>query len=131
MVSTVRESENRLLLVKGTDGFIKDEEFVVHPGGSIIIGRSRSCDISLRNTRRYQAFKGNRETVDLRFRTVSRKHLKLNFNGPNEIEIEDMSSNGTYLDGEKIKHAVIRDLSKREHSVLIGVEERFVLKLAR
>jgi len=122
-----------LLRIKGTDGFVKDEEFTVRPGKSVIIGRSRSCDISLRKTRRYKSLRKRNqgETIDLRFRTVSRKHLKVNFNAPDDVEIEDMSSNGTFLDGEKIKRAVINDLDRREHSILIGVEERFVLSLAR
>jgi len=121
-----------MLKIKGTDGFVKDEEYSIAPGRSIIIGRSRTCDISLRRTQRYKELKNSKKssTVDLRFRTVSRKHLKVNYNAPDDIELEDLSSNGTFLDGEKIKRVVISDLDRRKHSLLIGVEERFVLSLA-
>lgn len=65
--------------------FVKYE---IHPG-TISIGRSDSCDIVDPN--------GN----------VSSVHGTLNIRGDNQIEYTDQSSNGTYLNGYKIRHTTV------------------------
>jgi pSer/pThr/pTyr-binding forkhead associated (FHA) protein len=111
----------------GVEGFVQGEEYPLDYGQTLIIGRSRSCDISLRRCPKWlEQNPANRdETKD--FKTVSRKHVRVSFYNANSIEIEDLSSNGTFVDGKRVDRILISDIKERGHELLLGTRERFKL----
>ncbi len=66
--------------------------------------------------------------ADRDFKTVSRKHVRITYREPGKIEIEDLSSNGTFLDGRRIERVEITDLRERPHELLLGTREKFLLE---
>lgn len=112
----------------GTDGFVLGEEFPIDMGSTVVIGRSRTCDISLRRCRSWLALdKELRESQD-DFKSVSRKHMRISYYDSSNIEVEDLSSNGTFVDGRRINRTVITDIRERSYELLLGTRERFRLE---
>ena len=62
------------------------------------------------------------------FKTVSRKHARISCYDADNVEVEDLSSNGTFVDGERIDRIVITDLGERSHELLLGTRERLRLE---
>ncbi|HNS96747.1 MAG TPA: DUF4388 domain-containing protein [Polyangiaceae bacterium] len=91
-------SQNRPLALRFISGKYQGGEFPLVPGKEIHIGRSNDLDMVL--------------AEDM----VSRKHARIAFQG-DDIFIEDLAStNGTFVNGEKIKRSKLREGDR----VLIG-----------
>jgi pSer/pThr/pTyr-binding forkhead associated (FHA) protein len=125
--------EKQHLKLTGIAGYIKGEGFSLKPGSITVIGRSRSCDISLRELKQTQgdtgAIEGSKED---HYKTVSRQHVRISFKGEDEVVIEDLSHNGSYLDGVRINaSARLSDLRKHSHELRLGTNETFKLELAK
>ena len=116
------------LVLVGLSGVVQGEVFPIGYGKSVVVGRSRSCDISLRNCKQWLESEESRKTPDQSSKTVSRKHLKISFHNANSIEVEDLSSNGTFVDGKRIDRVVLTDLKDRPHEVRMGAGEVFRLE---
>lgn len=91
------------LLVAGRGGLLDGVRKTLTPGGAIAVGRSRSCDISLRRTR---SFLGSKDPLTLlrskAFRKISRIHFELAYLPDGRVEIRDFSRNGTFVDGSRV-----------------------------
>jgi pSer/pThr/pTyr-binding forkhead associated (FHA) protein len=118
----------RCPVLVGIDGFVRGEEIPLQYGKTIIIGRSRGCDVSLRRCPRWRELESEEKDKQTDFKTVSRKHLRVTFYNANGIELEDLSSNGTFVDGKRIARILISDIKERDHDVLLGTRERFKLE---
>ena len=112
----------------GLGGVVEGEVFPLAYGKSVIIGRSRSCDVSLRNCKRWQDLEEAGELPEETSKTVSRKHLKITFHNANSIELEDLSSNGTFVDGKRIDRLILADVKEAPHEVRLGAGESFRLE---
>ena len=112
----------------GIAGLVEGETFPLEYGKSLLVGRSRSCDISLRNCKRWEALEDAGQTPEETSKTVSRKHLKVTCHDANSIELEDLSSNGTYVDGKRIDRRLITDVKETAHQVQLGGGETFRLE---
>jgi pSer/pThr/pTyr-binding forkhead associated (FHA) protein len=120
------------LKLTGIAGFIKGESFSLKPGSINVIGRSRSCDISLREVKQSHEESDREGAKEDHYKTVSRQHVRISFKDNNEVMIEDLSHNGSYLDGERIKtSASITDLVKKSHELRLGTNETFRVELAK
>ena len=93
-----------------------------------MLGRSRSCDISLRKCFKYLALAPEDRKDDKHFQTVSRKHVKLSFKETDQIEIENLGANGTFIDGNKVDKVIITDVRHQSHQILLGTREKFKLE---
>ncbi len=111
----------------GVSGVVEGEVFPLEYGKAVIIGRSRSCDISLRDCARWQELE-DAGTVEETARTVSRRHVKLTYHNAASIELEDLSSNGTFVDGNRVDRVVLSDVKETAHDVQMGGGERFRLE---
>lgn len=116
------------LILRGTGGLVEGETFRVDYGETVILGRSSSCDISLKKCEKYLLLDPEERESEKHFQTVSRKHVRISFFNSTSIEIEDLSSNGTFLDGEQIQKVVISDIKDRTHELLLGTKEKFVIE---
>ncbi len=112
----------------GIEGFVQGEEYPLWRGATVVVGRSRSCDISLRRCKAWLALDPQKRDEQADFKTVSRKHVRISYADDNNIEIEDLSSNGTFLDGQRVSRVVIHDLRERSHELLLGTREKFRLE---
>jgi len=120
------------LLLTGMAGYCEGETFSVPEGGSAVVGRSRSCDFSLRKLRSWlEADEEERESAE-EFKTVSRRHMKLEVIREGDdvkVRITDLSRNGTFVDEERISSVVeITDWSE-VHYCRLGELEQFKMEL--
>lgn len=115
-------------VLTGIAGVVEEEVFHLEYGKSVTIGRSRACDISLRNCKRWLELEETGEVPEESAKTVSRKHLKITFHNADSIELEDLSSNGTYVDGIRIDRLVITDIREAPHEVQMGGGDKFRLE---
>ena len=62
------------------------------------------------------------------FRTVSRKHVRVAYISPDRVEIEDLSANGTFLDGKRVEGStLITNIMEKPHELKLGTTETFCL----
>jgi len=121
-----------VLVVRGLRGFLGGEEQRVKVGETLIIGRSRRAGLSTRRARKLKARPDWEKVIGTAaFLTVSRRHACLAHVAPGVVEITDLSSNGTYLDGRSIAKETISDLAQKTHVLGVGSQERFELSLAK
>lgn len=111
------------LVLQGVEGLVKGEEYNIELGESIVLGRSSKCDICLKYLCEDEV------TGQKHFNTISREHVRISFHNPTTIEIEDLSSNGTYIDGKQISSYIISDATIRAHHLQLGAKEKFLLVL--
>ena len=112
----------------GTAGFVKGEAFPVGLGSTVVIGRSRSCDISLQRCPTWLELDEDERDAARDFKTVSRKHVRVSCYDSDNVEVEDLSSNGTFVDGRRVDRIVLTDLRERSHELLLGTREAFRLE---
>ena len=116
------------LVIKGIYGAIQSLTFYIKEGQTVILGRSRSCDICLQSNSTTQSGIDDDHT-NKHLQTVSRRHLKIAFHTETSLELEDLSANGTLLDGEKITgKVVIDDITTESHTLLLGTREKILLQ---
>ena len=99
------------LSIHGIHGWVNGAHYPLADGDTLVIGRSRSCDISLRRTEGYLDQPRRVRDGDVDFNTVSRRHLRLRLER-NVLKVEDLSSNGTWVNGERLDHRVDVDVSR-------------------
>lgn len=112
----------------GTAGMVDSECFMLDRGIDIVVGRSRSCDISLRRTATYLKTPPAQRDSDHDFNTVSRRHLKITITG-NTASIQDLSTNGTFFNGEPMREPQKVDLVAGPCTIRLGTRESFQLLL--
>lgn len=121
------EAEQVAMLL-GTAGMAEGETYVLTEGIEIVIGRSRSCPVSMRRAANYLRASASVRDNDHDFNTVSRRHVRL-FVAAGKVDIEDLSSNGTFVGGEPLTGRTTIDLSLGPCSLRLGTRERFDLQL--
>ncbi len=95
-----------ILTLEGTQGAVKGLVFRLDEGEALL-GRSRSCEVSLHK-------------VSSACRSVSKRHAVLRLDADGKLRIEDLSQHGTFLDGDRIETAVLTDLAYRKHQLRVG-----------
>ena len=112
----------------GTAGMAEGESYVLAEGVEVVIGRSRGCPVSLRRAANYLRAAPTVRDNDHDFNTVSRRHLRI-FVAAGKADIEDLSSNGTYIGGQALTGRTTVDLAEGPCSLRLGTRERFDLLL--
>ena len=96
------------LEVRGRGGLLEGVHRSIEPGGTLVVGRSRSCHLSLRRTRRFLASRDALERLQSDpFRRVSRVHCEIAYLADSRVEIRDLSQNGTLVDGRRIDRTFV------------------------
>ncbi|GMV79860.1 MAG: hypothetical protein AMXMBFR7_10440 [Planctomycetota bacterium] len=131
-VIPVRKAEKPLVMQRiptlvGTSGHFTGEVFPLEYGKTIAVGRSRTADFSLRRTQKYRDQKPEDRESDADAKTVSAKHFEITMYNLGSIEIRNLSSNGTFVDGKRIDTLIVDDVAKKSHEIRFGKDE--VLKL--
>lgn len=112
----------------GTAGIVQGESFMLSPGVAVVIGRSRSCDISLRRTAGYMKAVPETRDTDHDFNTVSRRHARVEFSA-GKVRIEDLSTNGTFVNGDHLSGSIEIDLENGVCALRLGTRESFDIVL--
>ena len=92
-------------------------------GETIVCGRSRHCEWSLKRAPGYlKTEKKARRAIQesLTFRSVSRRHVRIAFLAKDQVELENLSTNGTLLDGHRIDRIVLDDCLDKAHTIQLG-----------
>ncbi|MHC4957511.1 MAG: FHA domain-containing protein [Planctomycetota bacterium] len=119
-----------VLVVRGLKGFLAGEERELHVGDVLVIGRSRSADLSLRAARRFLMRTDQEQVMESEaFKSVSRKHTRIQYLHPGLVEVKDLSSNGTFVDGRKVDVVALTDFRDGGHVVTLGASERVLLEI--
>lgn len=111
------------LSVRGLGELAEGQQVKLSLGESIILGRSRHCDWSLRRAPMYlKSDKNGRDVIrhDLRYNSVSRKHTRVTYLAPDMVEIENLSGNGTLVDGKLVDKIVLTDCRAETHRIQLG-----------
>ncbi len=96
------------LVVMGDGGLLAGERVSIGPGATLVVGRSRSCQLSLRNARGFRRREDQTELLASRpFRRVSRVHCEIAYLPDGRAEIRDLSCNGTLVDGRRLERAYV------------------------
>ena len=128
MSETPKQARPQILL-KGTRGFLKGEEVLLDIGQSVVVGRSRSAEISLKRAKRFVARADRAQLAKTeRFLSVSRRHVRIHFLHPDLVEVEDLSKNGTLVDGRRIDRIGLTDLKERAHEIRLGSMEEITVQ---
>ena len=100
-----RDYDDRVAVrVCGKSGNLEGAEVLVRLGETVTIGRSRRCDLHPSDNG-----PGDRES----YRRLSRRHCTVTLSNARHVVIEDLSSNGTRVDGHHVDRTVIEDLEER------------------
>jgi pSer/pThr/pTyr-binding forkhead associated (FHA) protein len=114
----------------GSAGLVQGEIYVLAPGVAVIVGRSRSCDISLRRTPGYMKSPPDVRDTDHDFNTVSRRHARIEVSQASRVRVEDLSTNGSYVNGNHLSGSIEVDLTAGAMCNLrFGTRESFDLVL--
>jgi pSer/pThr/pTyr-binding forkhead associated (FHA) protein len=117
----------RVPTLTGVAGHFKGESYRLEYGKTITVGRSREADFSLRRTEAYRAMNAAEQEADGAAKTVSGKHFQVTMYNLNSIEVRNLSSNGTSVDGKSIDVVMIDDIAQNAHEIHFGEHE--VLRL--
>lgn len=113
------------LLLRARDESVQGETLRITLGMSVIVGRSRSCEWSLKRTVPYlEDPEGARTRIreSLAFRSVSRRHCRISFLAPDLVEIENLATNGTLVNGRPVDRLMLLDARVRTHVLQLGPE---------
>src|SRR6185503_5367248 len=116
------------IILKGVTGIVKDESFPIESGQDIVVGRSRGCEISIKACKAYSLMEPEARDKDEGLLTVSRKHVRIRFVKPDGVELEDLSSKGTFLDGKRVEKLTITDLQAKPYELRLGRRETFKME---
>jgi pSer/pThr/pTyr-binding forkhead associated (FHA) protein len=112
----------------GTAGLVNGECFVLSRDVELTIGRSRACDVSLRRISAYLQTPPADRDNDHDFNTVSRRHVRIKVVA-SEVTLQDLSTNGSFCNGEQIRESQHLDLNQGGCTVRLGTRESFQLLL--
>lgn len=113
------------LVLRPRDPAVKGETVRINLGQSLTAGRSRRCGWSLKRTLTYLEDKdGSRAKMrsSLAFTSVSRRHCRISFLAPDLVEVANLATNGTLVDGRAIDRLLIEDARFQTHTIQLGPE---------
>jgi len=109
--------------VTGLGDLAEGQLVTINLGESIVVGRSRHCDWSLRRTPSYlkMPIEGRAEIKGhLAYNSVSRKHARISYVAPDMVEVKNLSGNGTLVDGRLVDKIVLTDCRENSHKIQLG-----------
>lgn len=118
-----RFDDRHYLRLIGVAGALAGESVKICLGETVVVGRSRTCELSLKKTPRYlRDADGERRRLasSVGFRATSRRHVRLTYLAPDVVEIENLSPNGTLVDGHRVHRLLLTDVRRTTHTIRLG-----------
>lgn len=131
MTTKTKEEEAATLTLAGTDGLLCYDRLDLTLGRSIVVGRSRGCDLSLRRSKTFltsDEATQRRILADRAFLKVSRRHVRITFLARDHVEIWNLSRNGTWVNGERIDRILITRIPPEGVEIRLAGTETLVLR---
>ena len=101
----------RAVVLEGRGGLLDGVRVPLRPRMPVVVGRSRSCDLSFRKAPGFVRRVDRERLLRSReFNRLSRIHCELTLQSDGRIEIRDLSHNGTWVEGDRVRGAVVVDL---------------------
>jgi pSer/pThr/pTyr-binding forkhead associated (FHA) protein len=119
------------LQLAGTEGMLRNDQMVIRLGETITVGRSRSCDFSMRRSKRFLTApedEQKRILEDRLFNKVSRQHARISFLAKGQVEIRDLSRNGTFVDGTRVDRMQLKGMDGLGVEIRLAESERLRLR---
>jgi hypothetical protein len=114
----------------GIGGPFNGEKYPLEHLKPVIVGRSRSADISVKRTQVYRFQSVDERDKDERAQTISARHFQITFFNLQSIEIKNLSVNGTRLDSKPIQEtAIVSDIARKAHEIAFGADAKFRLEM--
>ncbi|MFH1227674.1 MAG: FHA domain-containing protein [Planctomycetota bacterium] len=110
------------LVLKGIKGIAQNEIFYVQYGQIVNIGRASYCEISYQKFKAYPKNEEEEPTLN-----ISREHLRISFFNTHSVQLKDLSSNGTFVNGRAIRKIFITDIFDKSYEIKLGPTETFLL----
>ncbi|MGE0191800.1 MAG: FHA domain-containing protein [Planctomycetota bacterium] len=111
------------VLLRGTGELAEGQTLRIAEGQSVVVGRSRWCDWSLKRSPAYLKSRGAaRRDVQrsLLYASVSRRHVRITLHASDRVEIENLGGNGMLVDGDATDRIVLDDVLERVHTIQLG-----------
>lgn len=115
--------DTHYLLLRGVEGIGVGERVKVSLGETVFLGRSSRCHYSLKKTPRYLRDRdGERAAIrdSLAYKTVSRRHCRVSYLSPDVVEVQNLSQNGTFVDGHRVDRVLLHDVRRSTHAIRLG-----------
>ncbi len=115
--------DKHYLSVRGLGELAEGQTVKINLGETVVVGRSRHCDWSLRRAPTYlKSAPDGRDAIknNLAFNSVSRKHATISYVAPDMVEVKNLSINGTLVDGKLVDKIVLSDLRMKGHRIQLG-----------
>ncbi|MBA3847856.1 MAG: FHA domain-containing protein [Planctomycetes bacterium] len=113
----------------GSTGMVAGEAFVLNDPCDVVIGRSRSCEVSLQSARRYQALTDDERARLDDFNSVSRRHVRLTVIGA-RARLDNLSQAGTVCNEQRFDRVLDIDLACGPAVIRLSANESLTLALA-
>lgn len=97
------------LVLRGLDGGFRGMERRLRVGESVVVGRSRHCGFAPLIAQGGISC----EAEVQRLRRMSREHARIYFLNLRHVEVENLSRNGTTVNGQRVHRIVIDDLHEK------------------
>jgi pSer/pThr/pTyr-binding forkhead associated (FHA) protein len=121
---------SRSLFLRGIAGVFKGAEYEVRLGQQVTIGRSRLCEFSAARTPECERIGRDALESNRSYRKISRRHFRIAFLNSDMVEFEDLSTNGTFVNGAKIDRLIINDMRAHEKGILVRFGETEEMKIS-
>jgi pSer/pThr/pTyr-binding forkhead associated (FHA) protein len=111
------------VFLKGVGDGLDGQTVKISLGESITCGRSRHCGWSLKRTPLYlKDQNGERESLraSLPWRATSRRHVRITYLAPDLVDVQNLSQNGTFVDGHLVDRIVLTDCRRQPHRIQMG-----------
>jgi len=111
------------LALKGEGELGSGEILKLCLGESVVVGRSRHCDWSLKRAPAFLATESTDRAAlrdTLPWKTTSRRHCRLSYVAPDIVDVENLSPNGTMVDGHQIDRILLTDCRHQRHEIQLG-----------
>jgi len=108
--------ENRVnghapVVLEGRGGLLDGVRMPLRERAPLVIGRSRSCDLSFRKAPGFVRRVDRERLLRSReFNRLSRIHCELTLQKDGRVEIRDLSHNGTWVEGDRVHGSVVVDI---------------------
>jgi hypothetical protein len=111
------------LALRGLGEAVDGQTLKVSLGESVVCGRSRFCQWSLKRTPLYLKTQGRKRDElrdSLAWRSTSRRHVRVTYVSADMVEVENLSPNGTMVDGHRVDRIVLTDCRTKSHAIQLG-----------
>ncbi len=115
--------------ITGITGLFRGAKATMRLGQCLVVGRSRVCSLSV--ARAEECLRLTKVALEAHksYRKISRQHFRVCLTGEDRVEIEDLSTNGTVVNGFKVDRLVVERFASDAKKIMIEFGHGEVMEL--